>query len=121
LPFSVIAPFRQAPPAGRLAGRHHQEAGVIGPNEDHHVRRPQLAAAALRRHIALVAAAVAQTEDEVANTLEQIAMIRPHDATRLRARAEQARKNAVLERARAAQYGAPATDQCGTGQPGPLP
>jgi hypothetical protein len=87
---------------------------VTGPNEDHDVSRPQLAAAALRRHIAVVAAAVASTEDEVANTLEQIAVTRPQDAGRLRARAELARKNAAVERARAAQYSEPATGRCRT-------
>jgi hypothetical protein len=49
-----------------------------------------------------VAAAIAGTEDRVADTLERMAVVRPHDAVGLMARATQARQYAAMERHRAA-------------------
>lgn len=64
----------------------------------------------LRRRLGITAAAVAVTEDRVADTLEYLARVRPHEAARLRARAAQARQFAALERDRAAVYGRPDAD-----------
>lgn len=58
----------------------------------------------------MTAAAIAATEDRVADTLDHLARIRPHDAARLLARAAEAREFAALERDRAAAYGGPDTD-----------
>jgi hypothetical protein len=58
----------------------------------------------LRQRIRDVAASIAATEDWVADTLERLATVRPHDAARLRARAAHARSFAAQERAQAAQY-----------------
>lgn len=51
-----------------------------------------------RRRLAAVAAAIAGTEDRVADTLERMALIYPRDASGLLARAAQARHYAVVER-----------------------
>ena len=59
----------------------------------------------LRRRMAEVAATVAETEEQGANTLEDVAEHRsPSDAERLRAQAEEARQAAARERRRAASY-----------------
>jgi len=58
----------------------------------------------LRQQLATTAAAIADTEDWIADTLDRLARIRPHDAERLRARAEHARMFAARERAQAAIY-----------------
>jgi hypothetical protein len=52
-----------------------------------------------------VAVAIACTEDQVAETLERMALVLPENAKRLRAHAAQARQNATVERSRAATYG----------------
>jgi len=44
------------------------------------------------------------TEDRVADTLDHLARVRPHEAARLRARAQRARLYAGRERAQAALY-----------------
>ena len=61
--------------------------------------------AMLRQRIADVAASIARTEDQVAATMERIALVVPEDATRLLAQAERARRFATLERDRAALLG----------------
>ena len=58
----------------------------------------------LRQQLAATAAAIAETEDWVADTLDRLARVRPHDAERLRARAAHARRFASRERAQAAIY-----------------
>lgn len=62
----------------------------------------------LRRRLGSVAASIATTEDAMAGTLERMARDRPADASRLLARAAQARSFAAVERDRAADYGQPA-------------
>jgi hypothetical protein len=59
---------------------------------------------ALRRRLGLIAASIAQTEDRLADTLEQVALSRPGEASRLRAHAASARRFAAAERERAADY-----------------
>jgi hypothetical protein len=68
----------------------------------------------LREQIAATAVSIAETEDSVADTLDRLARVRPHDAERLRARAAHAREFAARERAQAAIY------RSGPGGPGPL-
>jgi uncharacterized protein involved in exopolysaccharide biosynthesis len=58
----------------------------------------------LRQQLAATAAAIAETEDGIADTLDRLARVRPHDAERLRARAAHARRFASRERAQAAMY-----------------
>ena len=58
----------------------------------------------LRQQIEATAASIAETEDWVADTLDRLARVRPHDAERLRARAAHARRFASRERAQAAIY-----------------
>jgi len=65
-----------------------------------------LTAMDLRQQIAATAASIAETEDCVAETLDRLARVRPHDAERLRARAQHARLFAAHERHQAAIYGA---------------
>jgi hypothetical protein len=54
-----------------------------------------------------VAASIACTEDQVAETMERMALAMPEAATRLQAHAERARRFATLERDRAAVLGLP--------------
>jgi hypothetical protein len=61
-------------------------------------------AMSLRQQIAATAASIAETEDWVADTLDRLALARPHDAERLRARARDARLFAARERTQAAIY-----------------
>jgi hypothetical protein len=58
----------------------------------------------LRQQLAATAASIAETEDWVADTLDRLARVRPHDADRLHARAAHARLFAARERAQAAVY-----------------
>lgn len=62
----------------------------------------------LRRQLAATAASIAETEDWVADTLDQVARVRPRDAERLHARAAHARLFAAQERDQAAIYRSPA-------------
>ena len=71
---------------------------------DEGLARLRLIAATLRRRLGVTAASVAATEDQVADTLDHLARVRPHDADRLRARAKHARLYAARERDRAAAY-----------------
>jgi hypothetical protein len=57
-----------------------------------------------RRRLGDLAAAIAWTEDRVADTFERMALTHPHDASGLLARAAQARQCAMLERNRAAAF-----------------
>jgi len=77
---------------------------VTGPNAGHH-ERLGVDGAVLRRRLANVAASIACTEDQVAETLERMALAWPEDAMRLQAHAERARRFATLERDRAASLG----------------
>ena len=61
-------------------------------------------AMSLRQQIAATAASIAETEDWVADTLDRLALVRPHDAERLRERATNARLFAARERNQAAIY-----------------
>ena len=67
----------------------------------------------LRQQLAATAAAIAETEDWIADTLDRLARVRPHDAERLRARAAHARMFAARERAQAAIYGSSDSIQTG--------
>ena len=58
----------------------------------------------IRQQLAATAAAIAETEDWIADTLDRLALVRPRDAERLRARAAHARTFAARERAQAAIY-----------------
>jgi len=75
--------------------------------EEHHQARPQIDGTELRQRLVAVAAAIACTEDQVAETMERMALVMPESAARLRAHAAQARENATLERNRAAGYNSP--------------
>ena len=77
---------------------------MTGPNAGHQGRLG-INGARLRRRLADVAASIAWTEDQVAETLERMALALPEDATRLQAHAERARRFAALERDRAASLG----------------
>jgi hypothetical protein len=73
--------------------------------DDERSARLRAAAVGLRQRMGTTAASVAVTEERVADTLDRLARVRPHDAERLRARAAHARLFAALERDRAAAYG----------------
>jgi hypothetical protein len=75
---------------------------------DERLVRLRVIGISLRQRLGITAASVAATEERVADTLERLAHVRPHDAERLRSRAADARLFAAQERDRAAQYGRPA-------------
>jgi hypothetical protein len=75
------------------------------PSAAHHHSRLRIDGAGLRQRLAEVAAAIATSEEQVAETLERLALVMPANAARLRARAAQARQNARQERSRAAKFG----------------
>lgn len=79
---------------------------MTGPNADDQ-QRLGADGAFLRRRLAGVAASIACTEDQVAETMERVALAMPEAATRLQAHAERARRFATLERDRAAVLGLP--------------
>jgi hypothetical protein len=58
----------------------------------------------LRARLALTAASIARTEENVAATLDRLAVVRPLEAKRLHERAASARQFAAKERDRAAAY-----------------
>ena len=61
--------------------------------------------AELRRRMGEVAGHVAATEEKIAATLDEVAKFRPpHEAERLSAKAEEARKYAAKERDRSAAF-----------------
>jgi hypothetical protein len=80
---------------------------MTGQDDDNHLSHIQIDPAMQRRRLAILAADIAYTEDLVADTLERMALMRPHDAASLRARAAQARQHAVPERNRAAIFSHP--------------
>jgi hypothetical protein len=75
---------------------------------DEQLDRLRFIGTSLRQRLGVTAASVAVTEDRIADTLDRLARIRPHDAERLRSRAAHARLFAAKERDRAARYGRPA-------------
>ena len=79
---------------------------MTGPNAGHQGRLA-IDGALLRRRLADVAASIACTEDQVAETLERMALACPDDAMRLQAHAERARRFATLERDRATSLSLP--------------
>jgi alkylhydroperoxidase family enzyme len=82
---------------------------VSGQHEDNHVGHARIDPTDLRQRLAALAAAIAGTEDCVADTLERMAAVRPEIAEGLRARASQARQYAAIQRNRAATYTLPAS------------
>jgi hypothetical protein len=80
---------------------------MTGQDDAYRLSRVQIDPAVQRRRLATLAADIAHTEDSVADTLERMALMRPYDAAALRARAEQARQHAALERNRAAMFSHP--------------
>ena len=72
--------------------------------DDESSARAWSTALTIRQQLAATAASIAETEDWVADTLDGLARVRPHDAERLRARAAHARLFAARERAQAAIY-----------------
>ena len=72
--------------------------------DDENSVRAWSTALSLRQQLAATAASIAETEDGVADTLDRLARVRPHDAERLHARAAHARLFAARERAQAAIY-----------------
>ena len=77
---------------------------MTGPNPGHY-ERLGVDGVMLRRRLANVAASIACTEDQVAETLERMALASPEVAARLQAHAERARRFATIERDRAASLG----------------
>jgi hypothetical protein len=75
---------------------------VTGQHHAHHLYCSRFDPEEIRQRLAAVAAAIAGTEDRLADTLERMALSHPHDAAALLARAAQARHNATIERNRAA-------------------
>jgi hypothetical protein len=76
-----------------------------GQEQEERSRRFEQERVVLRQRMAEVAATVADTEEQVASTLEDVAEHRPpSDAERLRAQAEEARQIATKEHRRAASY-----------------
>jgi hypothetical protein len=78
---------------------------MTGRRVQHH---PRIDGAELRQRLAAVAIAIACTEDQVAETLERMALVLPENAGRLQAHAAQAREYATVERGRAAILSVPA-------------
>jgi hypothetical protein len=77
---------------------------VTGQPNDHHFDSSRFDPEIMRLRLAAVAAAIAGTEERVADTLERMAVTHPYDAAGLLARAAQARQYATLERDRAATF-----------------
>jgi hypothetical protein len=75
---------------------------VTGQQHDHNLSSARFDPEVMRRQLAELAAAIAGTEDRVADTFERLALTHPHEASGLLARAAQARQYAMLERNRAA-------------------
>ena len=80
---------------------------MTGQDDGHRPDRLPIDLAAQRRRLATLAAVIAGTEDRIADTLERLALTRPQDAARLRARAAQARQYATLERSQAVAFSHP--------------
>lgn|GEM_PF-5296495 len=80
---------------------------MAGQNPDLDVGRLRADGVGLRQRLADVAASIACTEDQVAETLERMALVLPYDAARLRSRAARARRYARQERSWAAMFDPP--------------
>jgi len=80
---------------------------TTGQSSDHGLNWLQIDGARLRQRLADVAASIASTEDQVAETMERMALVLPYDAARLREAAARARRYARVERDRAAVFGLP--------------
>ena len=80
---------------------------MAGQNPDLDVGRLRADGVGLRQRLADVAASIACTEDQVAETLERMALILPYDTARLRETAARARRYARMERDRAALFDLP--------------
>ena len=78
---------------------------MAGQSSDHDPDQLRIEGARLRRRLADVAASIACTEDQVAETMERMALVLPYDATRLREHAARARHHSKVERDRAAALG----------------
>ena len=78
---------------------------MAGQSSDHDPDQLRIEGARLRRRLADVAASIACTEDQVAETMERMALVLPYDATRLREHAARARQHSKVERDRAAALG----------------
>jgi hypothetical protein len=78
---------------------------VTGPDIAHRLGRLRDDGAGLRKRLAEVANSIANTEDQVAETLERMAVGMPEESARLRARAARARHIAGAERGWAAKFG----------------
>jgi len=74
-------------------------------------------AVSLRQRLAATAASIAETEDWIADTLDRLACIRPHDAERLHARAAHARMFADLPLLRGHLPPQPAAARGSSGDP----
>jgi uncharacterized membrane-anchored protein len=72
--------------------------------QQHHFSSSRFDPELTRQRLAELSAAIAGTEDRVADTFERMAVTHPHDASGLLARAAQARQYAMLERNRAATF-----------------
>jgi hypothetical protein len=92
---------------------------VSGQYDHNHLGRARIDPAEQRRRLAELAAAIAGTEDRVADTLERMAVTRPHEAAGLKARATQARQNAAVERNRATMFSLPASRAVPASRPSP--
>lgn len=92
------------PGSGGTGCEYLQEAPVTDSFDDDSPARVWSTALSLRQQLAATAASIAETEDWVADTLDHLALVRPHDAERLRARAARCRMFAARERAQAAIY-----------------
>ena len=90
---------------------------MTGPSAEDSRGQLQLDGVELRQRLATVAIAIACTEDQVAETLERMALVMPDNAARLRAHAAQARQNATLERSRASMFSVPALAPIAVPQP----
>jgi hypothetical protein len=75
---------------------------VTGQNHDQTLSSSRFDPELMRRQLADLAAAIAGTEDRVAETFERLALTHPYEASGLLARAAQARQYAMSERDRAA-------------------
>ena len=91
-------------------GARAAEADMNATHEIDDLAELKLDGQVLRERLAMLADSIARTEDDVAATLDRLAVARPRDAARLRARAQFARMFAASERERAYYYGSATAD-----------